>query len=52
MIGDNIGLIEMGVTLGLAVVVIAYQYWATSRSLTRDKKARETAEPGNDATPE
>ena len=52
MMGDNLGLIEMGVTLGLAVVVIAYQYWATSRSLTRDKKAREPAEPGDNANPE
>lgn len=52
MIGDNIGLIEMGFTLGLAVAVIAYQYWATSRSLTRSKKAREQAEPGNHANSE
>ncbi len=52
MIGDNIGLIEMGVTLGLAVAVIAYQYWATNRSLTRDRQARDRAEPGDQANPE
>ncbi len=50
MIGENIGLIEMGLTLGLALVVIVYQYWATSRSIARDKKARDTALPTDTTT--
>ncbi len=43
MIGDNIGLLEMGLVLGLTLVFLVYQYWSTSRSIARDKVARERA---------
>lgn len=41
MIGDNIGLLEMGLVLGLTLVFLVYQYWSTSRSIARDKAARQ-----------
>lgn len=41
MIGDNIGLLEMGLVLGLTLVFLVYQYWSTGRSIARDKAARE-----------
>ncbi|WP_374138394.1 MULTISPECIES: hypothetical protein [unclassified Sphingomonas] len=43
MIGDNIGLLEMGLVLGLTLVFLVYQYWSTGRSIARDKAARERA---------
>ncbi len=43
MIGDNIGLLEMGLVLGLTLVFLVYQYWSTSRAIARDKAARESA---------
>lgn len=43
MIGDNIGLLEMGLVLGLTLVFLIYQYWSTGRSIARDKTARERA---------
>lgn len=48
MIGDNIGLLEMGLVLGLTLVFLVYQYWSTTRSIARDKAARERA--GGDKT--
>ncbi len=43
MIGDNIGLLEMGLVLGLTLAFLVYQYWSTGRSIARDKAARERA---------
>jgi hypothetical protein len=43
MIGDNIGLLEMGLVLGLTFVFLVHQYWSTSRSIARDKAARDNA---------
>ncbi len=43
MIGDNIGLLEMGLVLGLTMIFLVYQYWSTGRSIARDKAARERA---------
>ena len=37
MIGDNMGVIELGLVFGGALLLLAYQYWATARSIRRDK---------------
>lgn len=41
MIGDNMGLIELGLVFGGALVLLAYQYWATTRSIRRDRDKRD-----------
>lgn len=40
MIHDHIALLEMGLTLGGVILFLAYQYWATTRSIRRDKDDR------------
>lgn len=41
MIGNNLGVIEMVMSGGLMLGFCAWQYVATTRSIARDKAARE-----------
>ncbi len=41
MIQDHMGLLEMGLVFGGAILFLAYQYWATSRSIRRGKDERD-----------
>lgn len=40
MIHDHMGLLEMGLVFGGVILFLAYQYWATTRSIRRDKDDR------------
>ena len=37
MIGENIGLIELGLSCAAALGFLGYQYWSVSRSIDRDR---------------
>lgn len=52
MIGDNIGLLEMGLVLGLTMVFLVYQYWSTGRSIARDKAVRERSSDSAPSDPQ
>lgn len=45
MIGDNMGVIEMILSGALMLGFCAWQYVATSRSIRRDREAREQKPP-------
>lgn len=42
MIHDHMGLLEMDLVFGGAILFLAYQYWSTTRSIRRDKDERDT----------
>ncbi|WP_374142699.1 hypothetical protein [Sphingomonas sp.] len=42
MIHDHMGLLEMGLVFGGAILFLAYQYWSTTRSIRRGKDEGDT----------